>query len=869
MNFGKRGIAEKEKAISAKKTRKKKKSFVIALKIVLVGFLCVGAVGACFAAGAIRGILASAPSIDTIDVSPSGFATTVYDSAGNETTQLVSSGSNRVYVTIDQIPDCVQDAFVAIEDSRFWEHNGIDIKGILRAGIRGVTTGHFSEGASTLTQQLIKNNVFTDWTSESGFGDKIKRKIQEQYLAVQLEKTVDKDWILENYLNTINLGQNTLGVEAASERYFNKDVSDLTISEAAVIAAITQNPSYYNPVTNPENNATRREKVLTNMMDQGYITEDEYNEALADDVYSRIQLVDSETESSVYSYFVDELTEQVISDLMEEKGYSEAQAYKLLYSGGLSIYTTQDPDIQSICDEEYSDESNYPSDVKYSFTLALTIQHTDGTLSNYDDNTMLSYLQKNVSSDSKLLYDSEEEALAAIHEYEAAIMVDGDTIVTNGEVINYTLQPQASIVIMDQSTGEVKAIVGGRGEKEASLTLNRATNTFRQPGSTFKIVSTYAPALDVGGFTLASVQDDAPYSYSNGTSLKNYDNNYRGFTTLREAITDSINVVTVKTLTDITPQLGYDYLLDFGFTSLQDSDIVQSLALGGITKGVTDLELTAAYATIANGGTYTEPIFYTKILDHDGNVLIDNTPETHQVLKSTTAFLLTDAMEDVVTSGTGTAVNFGTTPIAGKTGTTTGNVDSWFVGYTAYYTCGVWGGYDHNGSMTSTSFTKTLWKNVMSRIHENLEYKDFTVPDGIVTAQVCSKSGKLPIEGVCDNDPRGSTVITEYFAEGTVPTDYCDHHVSATICADSGQIANEYCPNKIVQTFIIGGSADAGDSAYLLTDEMAANVCTLHNSQNTSTSTNTTGTTDTDDSTTNSTNENSSSSTHSTTTTHE
>ena len=403
-----------------------------------------------------------------------------------------------------------------------------------------------------------------------------------------------------------------------------------------------------------------------------------------------------------------------------------------------------------------------------------------------------------------------------------------------GESVVFTMQPQAAVTIIDQYSGDVKAIVGGRGDKTGSRTLNRATDTTRQPGSTFKVLAAFAPALDTAGMTLATVQDDAPFSYSNGTSLRNYDNSYRGFTTIRYAITKSINVVTVKTLTDISPQVGYDYLQNFGFTTLVQDDIVQSLALGGITQGVTNLELTAAYATIANSGTYTKPRFYTRILDHNGNILIDNTQERHTVLKETTAFLLTDAMKDVVTVGTGSAVNFGTMPIAGKTGTTTNNRDVLFSGYTPYYTCTVWCGYDDNSPQDSvlTSNPKTLWKNIMGRVHENLEPKEFTQPNGIVTAAVCKKSGKLSVKGLCSADPRGSMVETEYFADGTVPTEYCDHHVSATICTDSGLLANEFCPaeTKHTRVYIVGGSKDSDDGEYLLPNDLAAdNYCTVHN----------------------------------------
>ena len=825
MNYGRKSTAKKEKELLSKGTMIRKKFTVIFAKTLLVCLIAFTVVGGCAGYGVYKGIVDSAPDIHDIDATPTGYLSTVLDNQGNETATLVASGSNRVYVTIDEIPLDLQHAFVAIEDARFYEHNGIDITGIVRAGITGITSGRFSQGASTITQQLLKNNVFTDWTSESSFADKMERKIQEQYLAIQLEKVEDKDWILENYLNTINLGQNTLGVQAASQRYFNKDVSELTLSECAVIAGITQNPSRYNPVSNPDANAERRTKVLNNMLDQGYIDQAAYDTAMADNVYDRIQIVDSETASdNINSYFVDALTEQVIDDLMEVKGYTETQAYKALYEGGLTIYSTQDPSIQQICDEEVNNADNYGSETKYSCSYRLTIQKADGTYQNYSEQTMLSYYQSK-NSKYNIDFDSKEAVDAAIEQYKADIMEDGDTIVPNGESITYTMQPQASMTVIDQSTGEVKAIVGGRGDKTANKTLNRATDTKRQPGSTFKILSAYAPALDIGGMTLASVQDDAPYTYSNAahTPVNNYDKSYRGFTTIREGITYSINIVAVKTLTDIGVDIGYEYLQNFGFSTLCDSDRTQALALGGITNGVTNLELTAAYATIANGGTYTKPRFYTKILDHDGNVLIDNTPQTHTVLKETTAWLLTNAMEDVLTNGTGRPAHFNGMPQAGKSGTTSSDRDALFAGYTPYYTCVVWGGYDDNAELSYTTYPKTLWKSVMGRIHENLDYKDFDKPDGITTATVCKKSGKLAVAGLCDSDPRGSMIESEYFASGTVPKDYCDHHVRVTIDLSTGGIATDTCPEELRSSnvYITGGSAGTQDAPYLLTDDLA------------------------------------------------
>lgn len=805
MNYGKKGIRRKQRALHSTSVKWGRKFSLIITKLMLAGLLGVAVIGASAGLGVFKGILSSAPDISHIDVSPSGFSTFVYDSEGHELTKLVAADSNRIPVSMEQIPEDLAHAFVAIEDERFYEHNGIDIKGIIRAGVIAIKNRDLSQGASTITQQLLKNNVFDGWTSETTI-EKIKRKLQEQYLALELEKVMDKDKILENYMNTINLGQNTLGVQAASLRYFNKPVYQLNLSECAVIAAITQNPSRYNPISHPEENAERRGKVLSHMLEQGYITQDEYDEAVADDVYSRIQVVNQEVEEdSVYTYFVDALTDDLLNDLVNVAGYNETQAYNLLYSGGLSIYSTQDSAIQEICDEAFSNEDNFPADTKWYLNYELSIEKPNGDIENFSSEMFKSYFKQEKSS-FNMLFSSQEEAYEAIDTYKESVMEDGDTEI--GEKISLTPQPQVSITVEDQSTGYVVAMVGGRGAKEASRTLNRATDTMRQPGSTFKVVSTYAPALDSAGLTLADVQNDAPYNYADGRPVSNwYGNSYRGLCSLRDGIRDSLNIVAVKTLTDITPQLGYDYLLNFGFTTLVDrmeingqiySDIQQSLALGGITKGVTNEELNAAYAAIANGGTYIKPTLYTKVVDHDGKVILDNSkPTSHQVIKETTAFLLTDAMEDVVTSGTGGSVNFGNMAIAGKTGTTSDYNDVWFAGYTPYYTATTWAGFDNNAKLTGSekNLAKVLWRAVMSKIHEELPNQSFNRPAGIVSATVCSKSGKLPISGICD-----ATLKTEYFAEGTVPTDSCNIHYSGMVCAYSMLPATDECPFKVPGT---------------------------------------------------------------------
>ena len=602
MNYGKKSTAKKRTALISRSSMMGKRARVSFIRVLFVSLIALCIAVTCLGVGSFRGVIDTAPDVDDIDIMPLGYATFLYDDAGNQIRKLAAPDSNRLPVTLDQIPVDLQHAVVAIEDERFYEHNGIDVKGILRAGMKALTTGDFSEGASTITQQLLKNNVFTNWTSESTQLERFTRKIQEQYLAVQVEKKTDKDTILENYLNTINLGAGSYGVQAAARQYFDKDIWDLNLSECATLAGITQNPTKFNPIINPDSNRKRRKEVLQHMLDQNYITQDQYDEALADDVYSRIQAAqekNSSTENTVYTYFEDELTDQIINDLMNIKGYTKKQATNLLYSGGLKVYTTQDSKIQNILDEEYADPSNYPDTVQYELDYALTVTDPNGNQVNYSKEMLQLYFQ-NEDPDFDLLFDSPEDGQTYVDKYKASILANGSKVLA--ERVNFAPQPQSSMSVIDQHTGYVKALIGGRGEKTASLTLNRATDTTRQPGSTFKIVSTYAPALNEKGMTLATTFEDEPYEYPDGSPVNNATRSYNGTTTIRTAIQNSINVVAVKCLEKVTPELGLKYLDNFGFTTLAHgteadkdangnvwSDANLATALGGITRGVTML----------------------------------------------------------------------------------------------------------------------------------------------------------------------------------------------------------------------------------------------------------------------------------------
>ena len=824
---------------------------IFLLKIALAMFLILCFAGFAIGIGFVRGAIDAAPSLDILDVQPQGYASQIYDADGNLMQTLVMEGSNREEVSFDQLPDDLVNAFIAIEDSRFYEHNGIDLKGILRAAYVGITSGRFSEGASTITQQLIKNNVLQGGY-ETSMADKLRRKIQEQFLAVKLEDQLgSKETILEYYLNTINLGGNCLGVQTAAHRYFGKNVWELTLSECTVLAATTSNPSRYNPLTHPKENAVRRKIVLEKMYEQNFITYDQKNDALDDDVYSRIQTVDNATSgSTVFSYFTDAVYNQVCDDLQSKLGYSASQSYKLLYSGGLQIYSTMDPSIQAIVDEEINNADNYISStgsrlLEYSLNYALTVCHADGSESTYTENDLISYFQSEKKQATFAnIYASKEDIYRSVREFKASLLISGDSV-TN-ETITPILEPQESVVVMNQSNGHVAAISGGRGEKEGSLTLNRALHCHRQPGSASMIISTFAPAIDSCGATLASTYYDAPYSSGNQQVLNWWGNPYLGYNNIRQAITYSMNVIGARCLTSlVSDSTAYDYLELFGLGDASGQEISFSLANTNSSYTVTNEMLTAAFASIANDGIYQKPTYYTKVLDRQGNILLESVPSQTRIIKSSSAALLTNAMEDVISSDSSYYYQYGITPtgklcqvdsmtLAGKSGTTTSGSDVWFIGYSPYYTCGIWSGYDDSKVLSNgTEYHKTIWQKIMARIHADLDNKDFVFTDELESAKICSKSGLLAVDGVCNSSSSNASVYTEYFAPGTAPTSYCDRHYALRICTESGKSATKYCPgDSVVQRVYLHiddsdlSSGTTTDSDYLAPSNLQS--CDIH-----------------------------------------
>ena len=699
------------------------------------------------------------------------------DENGNEQEyERLYDSQNRTWVDLEDMPTYLKDAAIAIEDHRFMKHHGVDWTRTLSASANMFFRFKSDYGASTITQQLVKN-----LTGDNQ--DTVKRKLQEIMRALYLERHYDKDTIIEMYLNSIYLGEGCYGVGTAANTYYNKDVSELTVAECAAMVGITNLPTYYNPYLHPDNNKKRRVDILNRMRDLDMISEEECLAAKNEEIQFSTETRRS-SQTKVQSYFVDQIIEDVLHDLVEERGYSESVALRTIYSGGLKIYATVNPEIQSAMDEVFENDKNFPT---------------------YKGN----------------------------------------------------VQPECAMILLDPQTGDVLAMRGGRGEKTAARILNRATQTKRPPGSSIKPISVYAPAIEYGIITPFSVEDDTPMKILNGKVYpKNESRKYSGRITINEAVKQSINTVSMKTLEKLTIERSYNFLTaNLGVTSLSkkgDKNLAP-LSLGQLTNGITVLEMAAAYAPFANGGTYYAPRTYTKVLDNNGDVLLEKKLSPVTAMTKKTATYMSYMLQNVIKSGTGTYAQLKNgVPAAAKTGTSNNDEDRWFVGYTPYYVGAVWFGYDQPKYISkSLSPALTTWEKVMNEIHKNLPKKSFEKNDEFKLINVCSCSGLLATEN-CKLDPRGSRVVAGYFHKDDVPRKACNIHVTAEIDKTTNMLASEFCPaeNKatvallnIKRSFVVSGvvvedeqyvlynAENAGKTHYLPgVDNPMNSVCTVHTS---------------------------------------
>lgn len=915
--------------------KKRKKRVRIRIKRLLLVVLTLALIGAATVGIWAFSIVRNTPEIDADNIySMLSENSILYDDEENEIESIFASGVGlRTNLDYTKMPDNLINAFIALEDKTFWEHSGFNFVRIAGAVVDGLTSGDRIGGTSTITQQLARNLYLEDTKSLRS----MDRKIREAYYAIQLERQLSKEQIVEAYLNTIYLGSGANGVAAAAETYFSKDVSELTLAQCAVLASIPQSPNKYSPIKRMNNEdiedpdsldflyrgdtysiwyqdgfVDRQKLALKFMKEQGYIDEAAYQEALAEDIRASINPnIDASAEIS--SYFADYVVNQVVEDLMYEFSIEEDDAKNMIYNGGLRIYSTLNVDMQKIADSEFKKKENFPgvtglnkdkqgnardADGKillYAYSNMFDEEgnfllrpeeyqvNEDGSLSILKGNRLNIYkTEVNGNTDYSLefkgMYTIEDGTFYSIPggyviipaEYKSRdedgnlilskeffaeqsqfTFTEAGMLITKGnyQLKEKVIQPQAAMVIMDYKTGGIKAMAGGRS-LTGKLLFNRATSP-RQPGSAIKPMAVYGPALERSVdlvnsgvetegqtiWTAASVIDDAPLVLDGKLWPKNWYDGYRGLTTLRKAVEQSVNVCSVKVFTDIGPATSLAFLKKLGISSVVEEGKVNdmnaaALALGGMTKGISPLEMTAGFGSFANQGVYTEPISYTSVTNKNGEVLLQKEAEKKAVMDRGVAFLMTDILRTTVTNGIAKTAAIGSHPVAGKTGTTTDNYDAWFVGMSPIYSAAVWIGNDINLELSQGSVAAArLWSKIMKQVHVGLPAASFPTSDQVESVVIDTISGKLPSE-LSALDPRG-TVMSEYFVIGTAPKEVDDVHVSVTICADSGYLATPYCPNQQTKVLVnrpegavtTYGEFTVSDIAY----EAPDHYCNLHN----------------------------------------
>lgn len=650
---------------------------------------------------------------------------------------------NRTEITLEKVPKDLVNAFIAIEDQDFYNHHGINVKGMIRAVFVNVKSGEKTQGASTITQQLARNAFLSsekNWT----------RKIREILLSFKLESHYTKDEIMMMYLNKIYFGSGAYGVQAASRTYFGKNVEDLNLAESTLLAGLVQSPNAYDPLKYPDKAKNRQKLVLNNMVQCGFISKQKAEETASASLNFNSKV---SSENNKYHYYTDAVIDEAL-DILKSKGTFD-DPDDALYRSGLRIYTSMDSDLQAYAETLYTNPVYFPKETK------------------------------------------------------------GGLIV------------QSAMTVMDHKTGGIKALIGGR-KYEQQRGFNRATSAYRQPGSSIKPITVYSPALEQGMMPFY-VLDDSPLAIKVGGSIwrpVNYDGQYRGLITMRTGVQYSINTYAVQLLQKVGIRYSFDFANSMGLKLVEKSaanDLsLAPLALGGLTHGVTTVQMAGAYGAIGNGGVYIKPHLITKIESADGSEIYSFKPEYKRVMSEQTAWLMNSLLQSVVQSGTGTRAKVPGIPTCGKTGTSEEYSNSWFCGFTPEYSCAVWMGYDRQeysmNHIYGGSWPAPLFRELLTRAHKHGGDTSFSMPDKIIRASVCSKSGKLPSD-MCPSDD----IITDYCRADAVPKEVCDVHEQVAICPESGKLAGKYCPHPQMRTLVRVANPNSVEK-----DRVPTETCDIH-----------------------------------------
>ncbi len=747
MNFSEKSVQQKRLDFSDDKLNKRGTlrflhSITVLFLLLTLFFLIFG-----FTLGFVQALYRRTPDITTHEIATGGKSTVIYDEPGNKVATLSSKYYKPIPVSIEEVPQTLQDAVISSIDPDFYDHYGITVYNVINTTISSIMNRNIY-GSSTLITEKLLEDTNPEFRTNCNWITRLEYHLEIYFKAISLERNCSKDEILEAFLNTASFGNGIIGVEAAAQYYYGKTVSDLNLSECVMLATIVTDPYQYDPYEHQEDATLQYMSTLAIMQDKAFITESQWTKGSKSKPFENLQTY---SDATMLSAFGQAALDQLAKQFAEKYKINATKFHNMMVYGNLKIYTTQDTKLQKEAQRIVDDPANYT--------------------------------------------------------YSAQ----------NSEV---------SLTLMDAKTGKMRAVIGGKNGKTANL--NRATKMTRQPGTIFQTLATYVPGIDNDTLTLASVYEDSAYHYlDNHREVSSIDGVYDGLTTIREALSQPMNLVAARAQSDVTSQVSLDYLTNMGFEHIVESDVdssgnmitdvQQSICNGALIKGVTNLEITDAMSALANEGNMCKPIFYTKVLNSDGSEILVNKPTATRVIRNSTAFLISNVLRE---NGSGISEH---ADVAKITGNNDEKNDFWCTGYTTDITATLWIGYDDNRNFESSYSAGKIWDKIMKySINPDTDIR-FVKPADVTVQNICQESGLLAVPGICDHDPRGNRIFTEYFTENTIPATTCNTHVEVTICPSSKRLINNNCPkeNYITRVYLVlpDHSTDTLDQRYALPEQ--------------------------------------------------